>query len=160
MEQYVTNQLPLIGVTQEEMNNTNKIEYWPNPGKMAKRSRRENSHSATADFLSFLDDWFYKALSGQSHLNAQGLVQRGMFFTGRDMMSILSDKANEIIEKELVRFRNEQIWISIILILALSSEIEMHFSYGLDQRLKYVWGLIVNYNDQAKDLYERRYKNL
>jgi len=161
LEQYVDKQLPLIGLTQDEINETEKkIHYWPNPGKMATLSKQANPQSATGDFLSFLNDWFYKALSGQSHLNAHGLVQRGMFFTELDIMvRAFGDKADKIIEQELERFRNDQIWISIILILALASEIELHFGFGLDQRLKYIWGLIVNYNDQAKDLYERRYKN-
>lgn len=159
MENYVINQLPGIGLSQKEIDDTKKqIKYWPNPGKMAKNSESENSGNQTAVFLSYLNDWFYKALSGQSHLNAIGLVQRGMFLAGRDIMGNYINNAEKIIEEQLDQFRNEQVWLAIILLLALTSEIDMHFKYDLNNRLKYIWGLIIPSNEKAKELYERRYE--
>ena len=160
MENYVTNQLPGIGLSQKEIDDTKKeINYWPNPGKMAKISESENSNKQTAVFLNYVNDWFYKALSGQSHLNAPGLVQRGMFLAGHDIMGNYINNADEIIEEELEKFRNEQVWLAIILLLALTSEIDMHFKYDLDKRIKYIWGIIIHYNEKAKELYEKRYDN-
>jgi hypothetical protein len=161
LKAFVINPPGFIGLTSAEIADTDKrIEYWPNPGKMPKYIRQKRPASATTDHLRFLNDWFYKALSGQSHLSLHGFAERGKFFTKEVMINTFGENADAVMEKDLERFRNDQIWLSIILMLALASEMEMHFRIGLDQRLIYLWTLIVGCNDQAKDLYDRRYKIL
>jgi hypothetical protein len=158
LETFVTNPPAFGNLTSDEISDTNnKIKYWPNPGKMPRSM--DPTYSAT-ECVSFLKDWFYKALSGQSHLSLHGFVEIGKFFAKEVMTQTFGEKADEVLEKDIERFRNDQIWIAIILVIVLSSEMEMHFRFGMGQELKYLWTLILTGNDLTKDLYERFYKNL
>jgi hypothetical protein len=53
--------------------------------------------------------------------------------------------------------RSDDVFTTITLVVALLSELEIEFRFGLTDRLKYVWGIIQEYWGEAKDLYTRRY---
>jgi hypothetical protein len=52
------------------------------------------------------------------------------------------------------------VWIAITLILSLVSEIELHFGYGLRQRLLLVWNLINAHNEISEEVYREHYEGL
>lgn len=148
-----------LQLTTDEIDNTKKmIKYWPNPGKMPSLIEKSNPNSSSLTFMKYLNDWFYRELSGQSHLNVHGLVDRGMYFAPMEMKkSVAGDAAEEIFREKLEIFKNNQVWIAITLMMSLVSEIEAHFKFDLAQRVKYLWGVLLNYSDLSKEIYEKRY---
>src|SRR5207249_1718878 len=50
-----------------------KVRWWPNPGKMPSMA----SNAGTRDFLLYLNDWFYREMSSQTHLSFAGVMKLG-----------------------------------------------------------------------------------
>jgi len=140
-------------ITADEAAYPSTIPPWPNPGKMPNYGIGRGPLPPTRQFLCYLNDWFYRDLSQQSHLSAHGLMKRGGFL-------LLPESQGNDTERRLAKFRSDQAFTTIILLLALTSEIEAGIRFGLDHRFKYVWGILVGYSEVAKELYERRYSSL
>jgi hypothetical protein len=80
----------LAGITKEEQDSVDRklagvqdkekdkllVDRWPNPGKFGGKSFRVKDERRAA-FLRHLNDWFYAALSSDSHLGFSGLERRG-----------------------------------------------------------------------------------
>jgi len=62
--------------------------------------------------------------------------------------------------EHLEQYRQKQIWLSVILMLAIVSEIEGHFHFGRNQKAREVWGILIKYSDIALDFWETRYSVL
>jgi len=103
-------------------------------------------------FLEYLNDWFYRDLSAESHLSGYGLMRRGGV--------LLAPDKHENREEMLRKYKSDQVSITITLLLALASEIEAHFLFGLAERIKYVWCILNAYSIAARELYDRRYSAL
>ena len=69
-------------------------------------------------------------------------------------------RKNPETEENLKRYRNSQVGETIALVLALASELEAYFDFGLLERTQYVWGVVTPYIVVAKELYEKRYASL
>ncbi len=108
---------------------------------------------ANREFLRYLNDWFYKDLSDQSHLGALGLMKRAGFL-------LHENQNNPMAQEFLQKFRHIQASQTICLILALVSEIEAYFRFGLAERASYLWVLLRDYSPVSKELYEKRYSDL
>jgi hypothetical protein len=158
---YVDSPPSFLHLSQEETRDPiRNIGYWPNtPGKILKRFQKDHSDSLSISFINYLNDWFYRELSGQTHLNMHGLLERGMYFSKDTFVSLFGDEAEAKMQQEFDKFRNDQIWVAITLMLSMMSEIEAHFHFGLDQKLKYLWGIAASYSGKAKEIYNRRYSN-
>jgi hypothetical protein len=63
-------------------------------------------------------------------------------------------------EKYLQQFKSMQIGITLPLLLALVSEIELFFRFGLSQRIRYLWTLVGEYSLATKEVYRKRYESL
>jgi len=100
------------------------------------------------DHLRYLNDWFYRGLSAESHLSLNGFGKRAGF---------LFAPSPEDRRRVLDESRSDDVFTTITLVVALLSELEIEFRFGLTDRLKYVWGIIQEYWGEAKDLYTRRY---
>ena len=103
-------------------------------------------------FMKYLDDWFYKDLSQQAHLGGTGLMKRAsVLILGRHDP-----------ERERALRVNKYSWCgqTIALMLALASELEAYFGFGLRERLSYIWGLTVPVIVVANELYDKRYAAL
>jgi len=103
---------------------------------------------------------FYKELSSQSHLDAHGLTDLAPFLTKDLVRSALGDKAEQFFEEGFQRLSLKQVYLAISLMLGLISEIEMHFDFGLKDRIKMLWEIIIPYSDLADEFFQRRYKDL
>ena len=145
-------------ITPEEKQNPSLVRYW-RVSKLIDRLKKANAE--VAPFLVYLDDWWYRELSEESHLEASGLSRIGLHFLGADdKRGIVGDDWEEKLDKKLVEIRSKQVWIAIIFLTSLISEIEIHFRYGLEPRLAFVWTMIIEGSEIAKEIYEKRYEGL
>ena len=128
------------------------IRRWPNPGKMV---RHPSLSAERRTFLGYLDDWLYRSLSSQAHLQAPGLGMRGAFLVGK----LWPDR--DARDERLEKFKSDNAFTAITLVLTLVSEIEMELRFGLAERAKYVWTMLLTHNwGQAAEIYDLRYKAL
>jgi len=104
-------------------------------------------------FMKYLDDFFYTDLSQQAKLGGWGIVKRGAILV--DEIRILPN-----MEDQIRKFRYGHMGHSVALVLALASEIDAHFNFGLRQDVLYVWGVAAPAIVVANEMYEKRYKSL
>jgi hypothetical protein len=124
---------------------TKKLPYWPNPGQMLRLDVELSAESRA--YIEYLRDWYYKELSSADHLSFPGLLLRG---------SPLMLPDDDSARLNLLRFHFLESTLSIV--MAIMSEIQVEAGFGHGERLKYVWA-ILNQLDNARELYELRYKN-
>lgn len=146
--------ITIVGVSPAEVAEPSSIPRWPNPGGMVNYAVSSKSPlPPTRAFLKYLNGWFYADLSQQSHLGGSGLMKRAG--------ALINDyRKSPETEGNLRRYKNSQVGQTVALVLALASEMEAHFNFGLRERLQYVWGVVTPYIVVTKELYERRYASL
>ena len=103
--------------------------------------------------MKYLNDFFYIDLSQQAHLGGLGMTKRASF---------LIDEVRNFpgIEDQIKKYRYAQIGQAVALVLALASEIEMHFNFGLKQELLFVWNVAAQAVVVVNEVYQKRYANL
>jgi hypothetical protein len=150
-----------LQLTPDEISNPKKeIGRWPTPGAMLNKLKKDYKGSPSIAFVEYVNSWLYRELSGQTHLNAHGLTQRGMIFSMPVARRIFGDEAEEKMDKHLELYRYHQIDTAITLMMAMASEIEGHFEYGKAETAKYLWTILGAYSHIAKDFYDTRYAAL
>jgi hypothetical protein len=143
----------LLGISPTDVAQPAQMRRWPNAGLMP---GYELSPTATVPpgraFMRYLNDWFYKELSEQSHLGSSGLMKRA---------SVLLYDRNEPQRANILR-KNKYSWIgqTITLMLVLASEIEAFFRFGLREQIRYVWGVSNPVVVVAQEVYDKRYTTL
>jgi hypothetical protein len=137
-----------------------KMGRWPTPGLMLKKLRGDHPVSPHLNFLEYLNSWMYRTLSGDSHLNFVGTVNRGIYFAKKEVKAELGENYKEILENRLEEYRTNMLWTTLTLLLSLVSEIDIHFDYGLDQRIRFLWGVFREYSEISKEFYDDRYSGL
>jgi len=137
------------GISEAEANEPKTIKWWPTPPKMLKHSY---SNSETKQFLEFLNDWFYRELSAASHLTLPGLIKASD--------QLIKDQSDDKQRESLLDFKSQCLTTTVTLLLALISEIEVIAKFGLQERISYIWGLLIQYWGDAKGLYDMRYAKL
>jgi hypothetical protein len=148
-------------LTANEISNPRKyIGRWPTPGGMLHKLKREHTNSRAIPFIEYVNSWLYRELSGQTHLNATGVTMRGSFFDNRIAEYILGEDWEEKLKDLLLNYRAKQIYISVTLMLAIASEIEIHFNFGRNERARYLWGVFSEHSDITKDFWDTRYSTL
>jgi len=115
------------GVSDAEAANLKLIEKWPLPGQMKNHSALSPERRA---FLEYLYDWYYKEMSQDSHLSWAGMMRRAAPL----LLPEFGDKA--IRKWQLHKHISDSFATTMILCLAIMSEIEIAFRFGLDIRLK------------------------
>jgi len=133
------------GVTEEEAADLTKIQYWPIPSRMM---RHRDIKEQTRTFLEYLDAWFYRTLSQAAHLSFPGLAHRGA--------PLLVNPGDER-EARLTKRKSQAVFTTITIVLALASEMEHLLQFGLGVQLAFVWTVLVEYWEEADDLYKMRY---
>jgi len=133
-------------ITEQEAAEPEKhVKWWLNPGKMIKH---KDTSEERRNFLQYLNDWFYRNLSADSHLSWPGFARRSAHFLNLD-------EENRI--NILKKYKSDCVMTTIVLMLSLLSEIEYEFQFGRAERLQYVWQVISGYSGEAKELYDLRY---
>lgn len=147
-----------VKLTQAEIQHPEStIGKWPTPGKILKRLRRDHPISPNINFIEFIDSWLYRELSEQTHLESRGLTQRGMYFSPDIAQRLFGDEWERVMDEHLAQYRGKQVFTAIALMLAICSEIEVHFKYGLNQRARYLWAFLSPTSGIIKDFWETKY---
>ncbi|SRR6266446_4107980 len=131
-----------------------KLRSWLNVGAMLNFGVSPNVPlPPPRAFMKYLNDYFYIDLSQQAHLGGWGLVKRAGFFM---------DEIRNAPETEALLKRNKygHIGQKVALVLALASEIEAHFNFGLRQEALFVWGVAVPNIVVVEEMYRKRYREL
>jgi len=140
----------LFQISPAEIANPKMILRWPNPGRMVNYGVSPKPASTPArPFLKYLHDWFYADMSQQAHLGGGGLAKRAG--------ALLQPRNDPDRETSLVKVRRNLVGQTVALMMALATEIEIYFKFGLDERLRYLWGLACPLMAIAKELYDKRY---
>ncbi|OGL15698.1 MAG: hypothetical protein A3K12_12325 [Candidatus Rokubacteria bacterium RIFCSPLOWO2_12_FULL_71_19] len=134
-----------LKITEAELAKPALVEYWPTPAQM-KGSDETNA------FFRYLDAWFYRQFSQQSHLSYPGLAARGANF--------LRKPDDPVKEGIWLKARSDAVGHGVILLLAYLTEINSYFEFGLRDRCAYLWGLLGEYFGVAAELHEARYAAL
>ncbi len=130
----------------EKKEKKKKIKHWPIPSKIQEAAIEAENRA----FLQYLYAWFYRTLSQAAHLSFPGLVHRG---------SALLLKPGSAERKEnLAKRKSIAVATTITIVLALASEMEHLLQYGLGERLAFVWRVLIEYWEEADDLYKMRYR--
>jgi hypothetical protein len=140
-----------FGITPDQEANPSTIPSWPNAGAMKNHGvKKDDVLPASRTFMNYLDDWYYKELSVQSHLSGFGFETRGgILITGLPL--------TEDADHELQRFRSIQVSKSVTLTMILLAELELELHLGFQERIKYVWTILAAHALEAKEIYELRY---
>ena len=143
----------LFCVTDEERANINSIPYWPIPSQMIKSSMAPGPDAASRVFLRYLDAWFYRELSQQSHLSYPGLADRASL--------LLAAARNEPqAESNLRQFKSTQVVMTITMMLAICSELETAFHFGFRTKIAVLWGIMNAGFPLSREVHEHRYADL
>ena len=151
-EKYLENGSRLFGLSENEKNNPTKmIKHWPNPSQLLGQSKSSNPLISLSpdkqNILTEVMEWRYGELSEWSHMGWGGMAA-GVFAT--------MSKSHWHPGK----FESDAVYGGMLFLLMIMSEIESSYHYNEIQNLRYVWGLMGGYFEEAKDYYEMRYNNL
>jgi hypothetical protein len=146
--------LALTNLSPVQTANPRTLRSWPNPGAMVSHGVSSNvSLPPVQAFMKYLNDFFYADLSQQAKLGGTGMSKRGAFLL--DEIRSLPGTASQI-----KKYRYSQIGQSVALVLALASEIEAHFRFGLRQDALFVWNVAAPVIVVVKEMYDKRYQTL
>jgi hypothetical protein len=146
--------LALTNLSPAQTANPKTLRSWPNPGAMVSHGVSPNVPLPPVQaFMKYLNDFFYADLSQQAKLGGTGLSKRGAF---------LLDEIRSLpgTDSQIKKYRYSQIGQAVALVLALVSEIEAHFNFGLRQDALFVWNLAAQVIVLVKEMYEKRYRTL
>ena len=149
-----------LNLTPDQVTNPRKyIGRWPTPGKMISVINSRWSTSSDLEFMEYIRSWIYRTLSGDSHLNFDGVIRRGSFFAGKELRAQFgAEHAMTKGKQTFEAFKMEMVWTMLTLLLSIVTEIEGHFRFGLATRAKYLWVIFEDNSDLSKEFYEARYK--
>ena len=146
--------LALTNLSSAQIANPRALRTWPNAGAMVNHGVSPNAPLPPVHaFMKYLNDYFYIDLSQQAHLGGWGMTKRGGF---------LIDEIRNLpgTEAQIKKYRYGQIAQSVALVLALASEIEMHFNFGLRQETLFVWNVAAPVIVVVNEVYQKRYRIL
>ena len=136
----------LYGISAPERANPKALPYWPTPGQMLKDGSVD---ARRRDYLVYLNDWFYKHLSAQSHLSLPGLAMRAG--------ALVRNHDTDLRDAHLDKQRSDQVLTSSLIALAFASEVQIECRFDLAERLKYIWTILTSQFGMARELYDPWY---
>ena len=135
------------GITSEEADDPSSVQYWPIPSQMIRQS---SAASDRQGFLQYLYDWHYKVLSQDTHGSLPGLVRRAS--------PLMPDFVNAPERDDWLRkLQSDSFVASVTLTLAIVSELEVELEFGISESIQYIWTILGDSSEDAKQLYERYY---
>jgi hypothetical protein len=144
----------LAKLTPHQMSNPSSLRSWLTPGAMCNYEVCPGSPlSPMRAFMKYLNDFFYIDLSQQTHLAAWGMVKRTGFLLD-EVKSIPSTEA------QVKKYRYFQIAQTVAFVLAVASEVEAHFNFGLRQEALFLWGVAGPSIVVVDEMYQKRYREL
>ncbi len=156
MEGALNTGIPLLNIPPNKVANPQLIDWWPNPGKMPNYGLKQGLLPPNRQFMKYLNDWFYRDMSSHSHLSFYAIMKTG-FLVLADLYD--ADTREKIREGPFPWFRSQQVIRTVTLLLALMSEIEKQFDFGVAPELLGLWDDVIKVQPEAKEIYDRRYRD-
>ena len=82
----------------------------------------------------------------------------GIGFMGRAAFFLNEDEEGR--EALAEKYRSDAVLSTITLILAIATELDSSLGLNLSDRIRFLWTVLIEYWDEAKDFFERRYRGL
>lgn len=161
LKKRIAQQEKVYKLSAKQISNPKKyIGRGPTPGDLLNILRNNRPRSTAIPFIEYVNSWLYRELSGQAHLNILELANSGAFFSVNLAQAQLGNDWEEKRKTLLEEYRQNQIIIAITLVLAMASEIEIHFNYAQREKIMFLWTILNEYSDMTKDIWETRYEKL
>jgi hypothetical protein len=135
-------------VAELEAQDPSCINWWPTPGQMLRGGHLSEDLQA---YLQYLNDWFYRILSSDSHLALPGLMRRSVH--------LLYTDDREERDMNLDSYRSNCFVATVIVFVALLSELQIGLGYDLAERCRYLWTILGDSFPPAKEIYHLRYES-
>jgi len=141
-------QIPLSPEQKTDPQST--ISSWPHPHGLTEKV------SASQGFLKHLHELLYGETSVEAHLKPAGLMSIAGI--------LLTDRAPEAIKKNIEQrmihqYKFRHFCRTVISLLGIISEIEIHCKLGNAEQAAKVWQRLADKNFDAREIYEARYKS-
>jgi hypothetical protein len=143
-----------LGLTDAEVK---ALRRWPTLGAMISKDLANPDRiadDARRNYLSFLNDWFYKDFSSDTHLSPPGFYRRAMILL-RESRLWSDDERTEI-----GVLRTKALASSVGLLLAMGAELEHELRFGMRERLVRIWTRLNYYSPDLREIYQQRPEGL
>ncbi|HKM67326.1 MAG TPA: hypothetical protein VJX70_09190 [Candidatus Acidoferrum sp.] len=139
----------MLGITQAEKRNLNRIPRWKGPFKLSQEKTQSQP------FLKWMVKWLYGETSAEAHLTGIGLFSISPF--------LLADLAEEefrdvIMKRTVLQYHAKHFSRTVMLVLAIATELDAQFKLDNHTAIAYIWRILVEHAPDANDMYENRYK--
>ena len=140
-----------LQITKNERRNPKTIPYWKHPFEL------KDEQTASRPFLRYLNNWLYNDTSAQAHLSCGGLIMISPFL----LADLVGGQNQEMVEgRAMQQYRYLHISRTMIVTLAIASEMDSYFRLRNEDRLKYIWNVLTNNSEEAREMWEHRYERL
>lgn len=112
-----------------------------------KGMKNELKNTETKNFFEWLHELHYSQLSNTSHPEPSAVA----------LFSAIEHHNGKEIQEDR---KNFSIWLSLLTLVSIISEIEIKLNYGLKSDIYNLWNRLKDSNFWAKEFYERRYQKL
>jgi hypothetical protein len=139
-----------FGITRDEQKDPSLVPYWKHPFEL------KDKKTLSRPFLRYLDKWLYGDTSSQAHLSFGGLIKVAPFIVA----PLVGGEDQKITENRTIQqYRYMQLTRTVTITLAISTEIDEYCSLGNEAAADYVWTILSEYNAEAKEMFELRYRD-
>ena len=149
-EAMIQHGITTFGITPEEQANPRKIKEFPSIGGM-KRALREGSDRHK--YISYLDDFFYRSFSQDSHHHFTGVAKAVSFL-------VPGQRPEDERLRGLEILRTRQVDASVTMMLALITELELELKFGLADQAKVLWSMFADFSADAEEIYDKFYARM
>ncbi len=120
------------------------------PGYKVKRG----TTSLTLMFLQYLNDWFYRELSQDAHFSVFSAIRTGAIY-----LEALNPNHVKL-DIDWDKVRGIVVGRTLVLVLSLFSEVDAHFRFGRNEKLRYLWCFLGEHGPEVREVYDQRYREL
>jgi hypothetical protein len=137
-----------FNISPVEQKKPSVIDYWPTPTQLEKKPTKSRP------YLRYLMRWLYGDTSAQAHFSFGGLIKVAPFI----LAPLVGGQAQQQVDNRTIhQYRYQQISRSVIITLAIATEINKYCNLGNEEKANFLWTVLAEYSAEAKEMYEARY---
>lgn len=136
-----------LDLTPDEASGAAPVKRWPIPERMLKTLPEGTDRHL---YIRYLIDWFYRTMSQEAHHSWAGLARSYPIL-------VRGHLADDERKHRLEVMRTRQVNTCLTLAMAINTELELELRFGLNERAKYVWAILRDWSDEAREIYDRFY---
>lgn len=144
----------MLGIKNEDVG---KLRRWPTLGAMVSKNEKEPDRVCDDDrraLLTYVNDWFYRELSQETHLSPPGLYRRAEVLLVESRL--WTDEHRDTIDQ----LRSDIYMVGMMLLMSIASELQNELRLGLAERLVRLWSRLSLHSRMIEELYNFRYWTL